>query len=263
MSYTLPPIIDDEHVSETTASPKLHFYYHVLRSSPLFSSIEESTIKKMLSVMRKESWDRGRCINYSHDTQPRFFILINGRAKVVSQHHENGRELTFFLLGPGDGSNILSLFYGRRYTVHTFALDDVATLSASVTQWQAWRDYYPSVNRAIERLAAEHIQWLSELATSIALDDTMTRLVKLLLRYMNDDHVFPRMSLVKDLSQEELAHMIGTTRPVIARLLGELKRDGILATNNGTLEVVNGERLMEKLHTPYDANAHPTFFSGQ
>ena len=72
----------------------------------------------------------------------------------------------------------------------------------------------------------------------------MTRLVHLISRYFNNSSY--GLNLIQNLPQEELAHMIGTVRPVVARLLGELKRDGLINTDGGEIHVRNLQRLLEK-----------------
>ena len=74
----------------------------------------------------------------------------------------------------------------------------------------------------------------------------MTRLSHLILRYCNDRLTCSDINLISDLPHEELAHMIGTVRVVVNRLLAELKREGIIDTHSGRLRVLNIEKLLQK-----------------
>jgi len=113
-------------------------------------------------------------------------------------------------------------------------------MSAPVEQWLVWMEIYPVFHRAMHQL--------SELASDLALYDTMTRLVHLILRYFNGKERggLARMNLIKDLPHDELAHMIGTVRVVVNRLLGELHHEGLINTRGGELHVCELKKLLLK-----------------
>ena len=216
----------------------------LLQCSPLVSKIDNDAFQIMLLKMKREKWPRDYFLTTQSFLTQRFFILLKGRIKIVQHHFNNGRELTLFLLGPGDGFNIMSLINsgGRNYQLTT--LDEVEILSASVDQWLEWIDRYPSVRKSVKEYSASQMQRLGELASELALDDTMTRLIHLLLRYYNDPCKPKVCNLIKNLSQEELAQLVGTVRPVVARLLGELRRSGLIQIANGELRIIDKQGLL-------------------
>ncbi|HEC15768.1 MAG TPA: Crp/Fnr family transcriptional regulator [Sedimenticola sp.] len=218
----------------------------VLHDSPLFHGIDKQTLREILAKLHLKCWPRHSHVMEPSDTIRHFYVLLEGRIKVTRRHPETGRELTLFLLGPGNGFNVISLLDGRAHDVDTIALDDVKALSAPVERWHQWLEQYPPLRRALREFVGYRIKQLSELASELALDDTMGRLVHLLLRHFNGDRHTGHPNLIRDLSQEELAHMIGSVRPVVARLLGELKREGIIDTTGGQLHVLDLQRLLEK-----------------
>ena len=109
-------------------------------------------------------------------------------------------------------------------------------------------EVYPAFHHAMHRYIDWRMQQLSELASDLALYDTMTRLVHLILRYFdsNGEERHPRANLIKDLPHDELAHMIGTVRVVVNRLLSELRQEGLVNTVDGELHVCNLEKLLLK-----------------
>ncbi len=218
--------------------------YKRLCGSPLFMGVDDQTLLNMLPVMQRERWPRGYCFNKPDQTGKRFYLLLKGRVKIGRLRPENGRELTLFLLGLGEGFNVLNLIDGGGHDLQITALDEIEVLSAPVERWLGWMEQYSMLRSAMANVAATYIERLSELAGELALDDTMTRLAHLLLRYF--DSSSHGLGLIHDLPQEELANMIGTVRPVIARLLGELRRDGAIDTVNGKLHVSDFQRLLEK-----------------
>ncbi|MBI1195582.1 MAG: helix-turn-helix domain-containing protein [Gammaproteobacteria bacterium] len=217
----------------------------ILQKSPLFVGVDEGFIQSVLPVMQRETLPRGYLINSGAEFHDRFHILLNGRVKVGRHHADSGREMTLFLLGPGDGFNILSVLdQADRHDLQMRTLDKVEILWVSVERWMAWMEESAALRTATANVAATMIQHLCELASELALDSTMTRLVRLLLRHIDTPDL--EFNLIHHLSQEELANMIGTVRPVIARLLSELRREGVLELDDGTLHITDVQRLLER-----------------
>lgn len=222
--------------------------YWALHTSPLFNGLGEEEICQIINALKPEHWSRHRVVMTPEDTMHRFYLLVKGRVKVVNQNPQTGRVITLFLLGPGDGFNIISLLGSQRHELTVETLDEVEALSAPVEQWLQWIDIYPALHLAMHRYVDSRLHELSELASDLALYDTMTRLVHLILRYFSDSEgsIPHRRNLIKDLPHAELAHMIGTVRVVVNRLLSELRDEGLVNTAGGELHVKNLEKLLLK-----------------
>ncbi len=218
----------------------------LLRYSSFISKIDKKILQTIQPAMTRERWPRGYYLTTHNSLNQRFYILLSGRVKIAKNHLNNGRELTLFLLGPGDGFNVMALIDkgGKNFQLTT--LDEVEVLSAPIDQWKEWMERYPVIRELIEEYAAFHIQQVSDLASELALDNTMTRLVHLLLRHYDIQHMSSACNLIKGLSQEELAQLIGTVRPVVGRMLSELKRAGLIEiAKNGELSVLDKQGLLE------------------
>ena len=221
----------------------------VLACSPIFHGLDAAkrqTIAGALSLVR---WPRGAFVPAPGDGTDQFYALIEGRVKSTRQNR-SGREVTLFLLGPGDGFSLVSLLDALPDTLAVQTIDAVTAAAAPVAMWHAWMDAYPEFRRAVYRYTHHRLRALGELASDLALHDTMTRLAHLLLRYCSDCLNGPECPLIGDLPHEELAHMIGTVRVVLNRLLSRLKRKGIVDTQGGRLRILDLERLLQIAERP-------------
>jgi len=82
-----------------------------------------------------------------------------------------------------------------------------------------------SVNRTLLPYLGKQIRDLEELASDLSLHDTATRLAKLILRHLDhESQQQQELKLINDLSNEELASMIGSVRVVVNRHLIKLKK---------------------------------------
>ncbi len=58
------------------------------------------------------------------DASDRFYLVVGGHAKVSLFHPETGREHILYLLGPGDGFDLISLLDGEWHDAVATALED-------------------------------------------------------------------------------------------------------------------------------------------
>jgi CRP/FNR family transcriptional regulator, cyclic AMP receptor protein len=218
-----------------------------LASSPLFQGVSSAVLKKMAVSFVSESWPK-RCQVSTPSGQPdRFRIIVSGRVKITRSNGHDGRELTLWLLGPGDGFDIVSLLDGAPHAASAWTLDEVQTLYAPADVARMWLECYPAFRLAIHRYIAQQLRKLTDLASDLALHDTMTRLANLLLRHY--DTRSPQggsaLKLLHDLPQEELAALIGSVRVVVSRLLSQLRRQSVAELSNGVLHITDLKRLLQ------------------
>jgi CRP/FNR family transcriptional regulator, cyclic AMP receptor protein len=215
---------------------------NAIANSPFFAGVEKETVSRLINAQVEESHARGKQITGTTDSATSFRLVIEGRVKVVRSNSHDGRELTLWLLGPGDGFDVVSLLDGEPHTVTAWAADDVRTLVGPVSLWRDWLEESRSLRLAAHRYAGHKLRELSELAGDLALHDTSVRLAHLLLRHFdaNEDN------LLRDLPQRELASLIGTVRIVVSRLLAQMRREGIVELRGGAVHSVNLKRLLAK-----------------
>jgi len=226
------------------------YYNHckeVLSRSPLFAGLSEGLLDDMLSLFRRDTWQRG--VQLDADIfQERFFLLIEGRLEVMRTNPQTGRSLTLYILGPGDGIDMVTLLNTKPHEIISMALDDVALISVSIEAARNWIDQHPEFNRNFLPYLGEQMRQMEDLATDLALHDTMTRLARLILRHTVpalpafDDGKY-HLKLIHNLHDEGLARMVGSVRQVVNRHLQHWRKQGILHKQNCHMEVAELEAL--------------------
>jgi len=218
----------------------------VLESSSLFAGLDQSALKELAGAFTSETWPKNVEIAAATATGMYFRVIASGRVKIVRSNSHNGRELTLWLLGPGDAFDILVLLDDRAHPNCARTLDEVETLSIPITVLREWLERSAPLQVAAHRYVARQLAALTDLATDLALTDTMTRLAHLLLRHFDPDQRTASQSrnLIRDLSQEELASLVGSVRVVVSRSLAALKRQGVIDTHHGALRVLDLKRLL-------------------
>ncbi len=183
-------------------SPHYSYCLAVLKNSPLFSQVSDAVLQDMLQIFHYETKHRGDIAISPKEVTDRFYIIINGRAKVSVYNPDNGREHILFLLEPGDGFDLISFLDGLWQEAVATALDDLEVIYTTVQQAREWIDQHPEFNRAFLPYLGQQIHSLATQVTDLSLYDTETRLARLVLRNLDPDKSSQEVRLINDLSQE-------------------------------------------------------------
>jgi len=227
------------------------YYNHckeVLFRSPLFAGLAESLLDDMLSLFRRDTWRRGVHLDPGI-FQQRFFLLIEGRLEVMRINPQTGRSITLFVIGPGDGIDMMTLLNTKPHEMISVALNDVALISVPIGVVRDWIDQHSEFNRNFLPYLGEQMRQMEDLATDLVLHDTMTRLARLILRHIvphsshTEDNSTYHLNLIHDLHDEGLARMVGSVRQVVNRHLQHWRKRGILHKQKFHLEVAELEAL--------------------
>ena len=129
-------------------SPHYIHCLNILRESPLFTDLDDALLKNMLEIFRYETRKKSEIAISPKQASDRFYLIISGRAKVSIYNQDSGREHILFLIGPGDGFDLISLLDGEWHNAVATALDDMEILVTTVQQAREWMDRHPDFNRA-------------------------------------------------------------------------------------------------------------------
>ncbi|MFD2518765.1 Crp/Fnr family transcriptional regulator [Salinimicrobium flavum] len=224
---------------------KRNQYIQALSTNKLLKDLEVDQIETILDDLNVEKWPKNTCSLHKTNTFHRqFHFIISGRLKVYKIDPESGREFTLFLLTRNDVFDMMCLLNECDQHVYYETLDKTILLAASLEKMQMWMKEYPEINRNILPYLCHQLRVVEEYATNLTLTEIPVRLAKLILRNINSES--QKLELINDLSNEEIANMIGTTRAVVNRHLQEFKNDGTLLLGRQKMEIKNLQKLLRK-----------------
>jgi len=227
-------------------SPHFNHCLKVLGQSPLFASLDDALLKDMLAIFRFETRKKNDIAISPKQASDHLYLIINGRAKVSVYNPDNGREHILFLIGPGDGFDLISLLDGEWHNAVATALDDMEVLVTTVNQAKEWINQHPDFNRAFLPYLGKQMHGLADQVTDLSLYDTEARLARLILRHLVPDNLPNDINLINDLSQETLASMIGSVRVVVTRHIQKWKQKKVISGKRGDWSVLDFQALLKK-----------------
>lgn len=219
-------------------------YIDLLRENILFKDLEEEKLPGFLTSFQEEVWPKNTCNITKSPTLYKFYIIAEGRVKIYRIDPESAREFTLFLLSRNDVFDILCLLENCEHKVFYETLDEATLLSVPIETMREWIVKFPQINKSLLPYLGRQIRILEEYTSNVVLADISSRLARLILTNINKES--KKLELINDLSNDELANLIGSTRAVVNRHLQQFKKEGILKISRKKVEIKNLELLLKQ-----------------
>lgn len=154
----------------------------------------------------------------------------------------DGRTLTIRYCRPGAVMGMASLFvpgFAMRSTIQALVPSDVVVLRPGIVRALVDR-YQPFSLALLEELSTRVVAFIGELHHS-AFASIRQRLARHLLDIAAERQL--GMELVADVTQQELADAVGTVREVVARVLRDLRTEGLVGSARDRIVITDPARL--------------------
>ncbi|MEO8299736.1 MAG: Crp/Fnr family transcriptional regulator [Burkholderiales bacterium] len=211
----------------------------LIRRVPLFSMLTIDQAQVIADGVVKRRFRRGEIIVEQGRKSDALFILLSGRARVITSD-SRGREVILAVLEPGDYLGEMSLIDNEPHsaTVRAEVQTDVLVLGRG--EFAACLPENSSLSYAILRGLVGRLRNADRQIESLALLDVYGRVARALLD-MAQDEAGQRLIRQK-VSRQDLAKVVGASREMVSRVMKDLEERGLIETqDNGW--VVLTERL--------------------
>lgn len=155
------------------------------------------------------------------------------------------KEVTLFILSNNDVFDLFCLLDDCEHNVYYECLDNVNVLSAPMAEVRKWYNQYPAGLKNLLPYAGMQLRMLENFVSDITFTDISTRILKLLIKNVNKES--QNLGVINNLSNKEIAHLVGSTRAVVNRHLQKLKRNGSINIKRNRLEIKDLSKLIHLL----------------
>jgi CRP/FNR family transcriptional regulator, cyclic AMP receptor protein len=156
------------------------------------------------------------------------YLTVSGQLRI-SVGSADGRELAFHIVGPGEMVGELGVLDGSRRSADLTALRDSVLLGLGRSALQNLLATRPVMAAGVIRFLCGRLRETSEQLEALALQRIEVRLARLLLRLAHTTApVQGEVELSLDMSQSEIAALIGASRPKVNLAFGELEARGAI-----------------------------------
>ena len=179
------------------------------------------------------------------------FYLTSGLVRLF-RTTATGKEALLRIYSPGSLLGVAELADGLPRPVTAQALTQATVYALPVEPYAALLENEPALSERIFRLICKEHRCLTDRVLSLILCDVMEKLLNI-LAYLYCDALpsnagrgdLPAITL--QLSQDQLAAMIGSTQPTISRLLQQLRGEGVVCFSRMHISIVAPAILLRKV----------------
>ena len=211
-----------------------------------FQILEPTVQTKINRYTQRLSFKKGETLFHADELSHYFYIVLHGKIKSYQLNLENGKEQTIFVFREGDMFDTIVLLDGQVHDVMYEALEASEVMQLPMEEVRELLRSNEAFNRMFFPYLAQQMRQMEELATDLSLYSTSERLIKLLLQNLDQSNRL-KYKLIQGLSNTEIAKLIGTVRHVVERHLKALKEDGTIAIKNRNVQILDANKLLEKL----------------
>ncbi len=216
----------------------------MLSRSFVLRGLPREELEGLASTMRRRAYRRGEAVFHQGDPGQKLHVVYRGRLKIVLPS-QSGEEAVLTIVGPGDLFGDLALLDGAARSASVVALEPVETAVLSRVEFLGLLRRSPAVVDGLLATLAQTIRRLSEEVADLTFLDLHARLAKKLLD-LSETHgraANGSIEIQVALTQEELASMIGATRPRVNKLLGLYEDRGAIARRGRHILILKPELL--------------------
>jgi CRP/FNR family transcriptional regulator, cyclic AMP receptor protein len=210
----------------------------VLRHTGLFASVPDNDLAAIAGAARLRAFRRGQVVFTTGDPGDTLIVVLTGRVKVVVRSADGG-ELTLTIIGPGASLGELSVADGGPRSADAETLEECRLLFIPRQTVLDTCARVPSVAEALTGALAATLRRLTEATSDLIFLDMPRRVAKVLLGQPRGDDGVLRLAL----TQEELAHQVGSTRQSVNAALRGFEKRGWIDVHGRSVTVKQAEAL--------------------
>ncbi|MGI8722841.1 MAG: Crp/Fnr family transcriptional regulator [Geodermatophilaceae bacterium] len=220
----------------------------VLARSGVFQGVSVEAAEPVAEALERLDLPRGTTVFSEGEPGDTLFIILKGKVKIV-RRAPDGRENVLSVMGPSDQFGELSIFDPGPRTATATALTAVSLATMSQQALLPWIDAHPEIGVQLLRVLARRLRRTNDTVADLIFTDVPGRVAKSLLEMadrfgLRDDSGLLRVT--HDLTQEELAQLVGASRETVNKALADFAHRGWLRLEGKTVQVLDEERLRRR-----------------
>ncbi len=218
----------------------------VLRNAPLFAALDEEAAIALRASMSEVSADKGATIFAEGEPGNRMYVVLEGKVKL-GVTSSDGRENLLGVQGPGEMFGELSLFDPGPRTATATALTDCLLVGLGHADLRSWLTGRPEVAEALLQALAQRLRRTEDAMADLVFSDVPGRVAKALLelggKFGEEDATTDGVHVTHDLTQEELAQLVGASRETVNKALADFASRGWIQLESRSVVLLDVERL--------------------
>jgi CRP-like cAMP-binding protein len=219
----------------------------IVRSAPLFAALDEDASRSLRESMHPVRLSRGEVLFAEGDQGERLFVILEGKIKL-GRTSSDGRENLLAIVGPGEMFGELSLFDPGPRTATATCVSDAELIALGHEALQPFLLQHPEVGVQLLQSLARRLRRTNDSLADLVFSDVPGRVAKALLDLASrfGRPVEGGVLVAHELTQEELAQLVGASRETVNKALADFAGRGWLRVEARAVVLLDIDRLRHR-----------------
>lgn len=219
----------------------------IVRSAPLFAELNDQSYLAVRERMLESTYRRGEEIFREGTPGDRLYVIGAGKVKL-GHTAPDGREHLLAILGPGEILGEVSLYDPGPRTATATALAKTVVVELQHTDLLRVLDARPEISQHLLRSLAIRLRRTNDKVSDLIFSDVPGRVARALLELgaRFGQHTERGLRVTHDLTQEELAQLVGATRETVNKALAEFSSRGWLQLDGRSVVLLDIPKLRRR-----------------
>jgi CRP/FNR family transcriptional regulator, cyclic AMP receptor protein len=219
----------------------------ILAESGIFQGVEPGAVSALTKYLHPVDFPRGHTVFAEGEPGDRLYIITSGKVKI-GRRSSDGRQNILAIIGPSDMFGELSIFDPGPRTSSATTITKVHAVSMDRDALTAWIKNRPEIAEQLLRVLARRLRRTNNNLADLIFTDVPGRVAKQLLQLA---HRFGTqeggaMRVTHDLTQEEVAQLVGASRETVNKALVDFTQRGWIQWEGKSLLISDSRRLRRR-----------------
>ncbi|GHD84832.1 MULTISPECIES: Crp/Fnr family transcriptional regulator [Kocuria] len=219
----------------------------VLRRAPLFASLDDEAFAALTEEITEVNLSRGATLFYEGDPGDQLYFIVSGKMKL-GRTASDGRENLVAVMGPGEIFGEMALFDPSPRSTSATAVSETRLDGLKHENLRKVIQRSPEVSAQLLQALARRLRRTNENLADLVFSDVPGRVAKALLD-LADRFGRPATDgilVAHELTQEELAQLVGASRETVNKALAEFVQRGWIRLEARAVVILDLQRLKQR-----------------
>jgi len=219
----------------------------VLRRAPLFASLDDEAFAALTKEITEVDLSRGATLFYEGDPGDQLYFIVSGKMKL-GRTASDGRENLVAVMGPGEIFGEMALFDPSPRSTSATAVSETRLAGLKHENLRKVIQHSPEVSAQLLQALARRLRRTNENLADLVFSDVPGRVAKALLD-LADRFGRPATDgilVAHELTQEELAQLVGASRETVNKALAEFVQRGWIRLEARAVVILDLQRLKQR-----------------
>ncbi len=221
-------------------------YAEYLQKIPIFSELTETELAAISALMLIRKYKKRQLIFVEGEPGEAIYIILDGKVKLTKST-PSGRELILGIRQTGEPFAEVVLFDGGVYPATAEVIEDseIGILRNHDVEQLVMNN--SAISIALLKTMSQRLRVSQQKLRDLALKDTLGGMVNTLKRLAKEHGTKTEQGILIDLNltHQDLANFIGTSRESANRFISDLKKSKIISVDKGKITIIDMEKFQE------------------